>query len=306
MTLNVNTVEFIETIVPVMQLMDRMHPVKISEIEHLRKDYSSRNPTPPEMAIAGSYEMYLWTCSTCGYEWQVPGRNRFQGNRTGCPACAHKAPSINNNLTVTHPELVKEYSSRNPLAAAQIIAGTRKKLWWKCQTCSYEWEATGHNRAGKKKSGCPVCGGRIASETHNLTVLYPELAREYSSRNPLPVKAVRPGTSKKLWWVCSKGHEWQATGAHRTTHGHGCPACSGRVPTPTRNLAVLYPDLAKEYSSKNSLPADLISAGTDKKLWWVCSKGHEWQASGANRTQGSGCPVCKLQRGLGRPKVAAT
>ena len=35
------------------------------------------------------------------------------------------------------------------------------------------------------------------------------------------------GSGKKVWWKCQKGHEWQATIAHRN-RGRGCPYCSGR------------------------------------------------------------------------------
>ncbi|MBR2041111.1 MAG: zinc-ribbon domain-containing protein [Oscillospiraceae bacterium] len=35
------------------------------------------------------------------------------------------------------------------------------------------------------------------------------------------------GSGKKVWWKCSKGHEWQATIKSRNK-GNGCPYCSGR------------------------------------------------------------------------------
>ncbi|UQT48905.1 zinc-ribbon domain-containing protein [Flavonifractor plautii] len=39
-------------------------------------------------------------------------------------------------------------------------------------------------------------------------------------------------------------------------------------------------------------PGDL-TAGTRRKVWWRCDKGHEWQASVLSRTSlGNGCPVC--------------
>ena len=38
---------------------------------------------------------------------------------------------------------------------------------------------------------------------------------------------VTPNSHKKVWWKCSKGHEWQAVVASRN-RGSGCPYCSGR------------------------------------------------------------------------------
>ena len=35
-----------------------------------------------------------------------------------------------------------------------------------------------------------------------------------------------------------------------------------------------------------------LTLGNNKKAWWKCSKGHEWQATIASRNSGSGCPYC--------------
>lgn len=35
-----------------------------------------------------------------------------------------------------------------------------------------------------------------------------------------------------------------------------------------------------------------VSYGSKKKVWWRCEKGHGWQARGASRIHGNGCPVC--------------
>ena len=53
------------------------------------------------------------------------------------------------------------------------------------------------------------------------------------------------------------------------------------------------PRLFAEYSSRNILPAEQVSAGTRRKLWWVCGVcKHEWEAVGAQRVGGTGCPAC--------------
>ena len=35
-----------------------------------------------------------------------------------------------------------------------------------------------------------------------------------------------------------------------------------------------------------------ITMGSDKKVWWKCNKGHEWQAIIKSRNKGNGCPYC--------------
>ncbi|PID52128.1 MAG: hypothetical protein CR972_03835, partial [Candidatus Moraniibacteriota bacterium] len=130
---------------------------------------------------------------------------------------------------------------------------------------------------------------KITAKVHVSDI--PHLQAEYSPKNPIPANQIIAGTHKKLWWICSVcSHEWQAPGRSRV-RGIGCPACAGRVATKTNNLAVTHPELAKEYAPKNTLPADHVIAGTNKKLWWTCSVcSHEWQAQGSDRVQGTGCP----------------
>ena len=38
---------------------------------------------------------------------------------------------------------------------------------------------------------------------------------------------------------------------------------------------------------------DNISFGSNKKMWWRCSEGHEWQAAVKARSADDSCPVCK-------------
>ena len=38
-------------------------------------------------------------------------------------------------------------------------------------------------------------------------------------------------------------------------------------------------------------PAALM-LGSDKKVWWKCKKGHEWQTTVSHRSNGRRCPKC--------------
>ena len=71
-----------------------------------------------------------------------------------------------------------------------------------------------------------------------------------------------------------------------------------RKATPDYNLAVLHPDVAKEWHpTKNGefTPRD-YTHGSGQKVWWKCKKGHEWDATIAHRTNGRGCPECGGQK----------
>ncbi len=66
------------------------------------------------------------------------------------------------------------------------------------------------------------------------------------------------------------------------------------------NLHKLCPDLAKEWHPTNNgnlTPKD-VTAGSSKKVWWICSKNknHEWKVIIKNRNKGIDCPYCFKKR----------
>ena len=83
----------------------------------------------------------------------------------------------------------------------------------------------------------------------------------------------------------------------RTGQNQGCPFCSGnRVLSGFNDLSTTHPELAKEASGWDP---SLITAGSGKKSNWICSKGHRWEATIANRTfNKSGCPFCSNNKVL--------
>ena len=188
-------------------------------------------PLTAETMIAGTNQKLWWKCSvaTCGHEWQTTGNSRVNG--TDCPACANRVVTILNCMRTTHPALATEFhpTKNAPLTAETVVAGTQKKLWWKCSlvTCGHEWEAGGNNRICGR--GCPACANKTVTIHNRMQITHPTLAAEFhpTKNAPLTKETVVAGTNKKLWWKCSVatcGHEWQTTGNRRTS-GRGCPAC---------------------------------------------------------------------------------
>ena len=66
---------------------------------------------------------------------------------------------------------------------------------------------------------------RVSPE-YNLAVLHPDVAAQWhpTKNGDLTPYDVTPGSGKKVWWKCEKGHEWDATVGDRT-RGRGCPHC---------------------------------------------------------------------------------
>ena len=181
-----------------------------------------------------------------------------------------------------------------------LTLGSTKKAWWKCSN-GHEWQAIISNR--NNGQGCPYCSGRYAVKgVNDLQSVNPNLVKEwnYDKNDGLTPEDVTANSSKKVWWKCSKGHEWQATIKDRN-RGRGCPCCSGKsVLKGYNDLQTLNPNLAKEWNcEKNAnLTPKGVTLGSNKKVWWKCDKGHEWQATIKSRNNGIGCPFCAGQQVL--------
>ena len=75
------------------------------------------------------------------------------------------------------------------------------------------------------------------------------------------------------------------------TAGYGCPYCSGKkVLVGFNDLVTTHPELSKEVSGWDPTT---VSAGSNKKVKWICEVGHKWDAVVASRSLAeSGCPYC--------------
>ena len=98
----------------------------------------------------------------------------------------------------------------------------------------------------------------------------------------------------KVWWKCSKGHEWPAAISKRTL-GQNCPFCSGNKALRGYNdLSTIHPELVSEWDfQKNEAPIYVYRPMSNKKVWWICNKGHSWEAAISKRVNGQNCPICQ-------------
>ena len=148
---------------------------------------------------------------------------------------------------------------------------------------------------------CPYCSGnKVMPGFNDLATTHPNLALEWhpTKNGELSPTMFSRGSTRKVWWKCAEGHEWQATIGSRS-QGSGCPYCSGNKVMPGFNdLATRNPVLATEWNTTRNgdlLPTQVTSK-SGKKVWWICKKGHEWQATVSSRSNGSGCPECSRQK----------
>ena len=265
-------------------------------------DYSKNIITPKEIK-AGSGTKVWWKCSL-GHSWSASPNHRTKGR--GCPICANKVVLLGyNDLTTLKPNIASEwdYEKNGEKTPANYTVRSGERVWWKCKR-NHSWEAVIASRTGNKYVGCPYCSGLlpIEGETDLLTT-NPELISEwnYEKNTLLTPNMVKAGSSDKVWWICDKGHEWQAVISSRTVNESGCPFCSGRYAIQGENdLMSVDSPLLKEwnYDRNGRLTPSDFKEHSARKIWWKCKKGHEWCSSISDRSRGDGCPYCSGKRVL--------
>ena len=193
-------------------------------------DYIKNEKLCPKNVSYGSEKKVWWICrkEDCKYGWAAVVKSRTRKNPTGCPACVGQVVTLKNRLSVVKPALLDDWDySRNVVAPEEVSFGSVKSIWWKCWFCKHSWKAMVNNRYNG--SGCPACSNRVVTTNNNLSVMFPELVKEWDEikNGSLKPENVVPGTHKKAWWKCGvcRG-SWGCCIKDRSFKKSGCPFCS--------------------------------------------------------------------------------
>ncbi len=210
----------------------------------------------------------------------------------------HLAPS-ERSFAKRFPAMAREWHVGNPISSGGIYAFSNKKALWICPI-GHEYKSSPANRAAG--SGCPYCVGHAVCWDNCLAAVFSSLAAEWhpTKNGKLTSRCVTAGSTKSVWWLCSRSHVWKAkvanrAGRHKKT---GCPFCAtlGGSPCAEKCLASDYPAIAIEWHREKNgdLTPDSVRPKSSKRVWWMCDKGHEWQQVVYYRVRRlSGCQMCE-------------
>lgn len=254
----------------------------------------------------GSKKKLWWKCDM-GHEYESTVAHRTDG--VGCPYCCNQKimPGFN-DLATTHPRLAHQLidEKNGGIFAIHVSKGSGKKLWWKCDK-GHEFVSTVSTRTDGLN--CPYCSGqKVLAGFNDLATTHPEISRELIDEKNSGILAthVSEGSTKKLWWKCDMGHEYESTVTHRTD-GRGCPYCCNRkIIVGENDLFSLFPHLEIEWDfEKNDISPYELSYGTQRKVWWKCENEHSWKDNVSHRTsQERGCVLCKGKKSIGEQEVS--
>lgn len=250
--------------------------------------------SPNEISYGATINV-RWRCKF-GHIWEESPNKRTSKGGKQCPYCAHRRVWKGfNDLESQKPNLISEWDfDRNRERPDEIYVNSTKKVNWICEK-GHRWKAVIKDRTKENGTGCPICSNTVVLTGYNdLKKVFPLLGKQYSDKNLIEVDRIYCKSTKSVWWICEKGHEYRARIVDRVS-GNGCPYCAGKkIYKGYNDLASQYPNVANEWDyEKNDTRPEEILVGSTKRVWWKCKQGHSWNQVVYVRTkQGTGCPYC--------------
>lgn len=206
------------------------------------------------------------------------------------------------SFSALYPKMLEEwdYEKNYPLKPEMISYGSQKKVWWRCKA-EHSYQMSLNNKT--KGANCPYCSNKVVLSGYNdFCTTYPNVAKDwdYSKNEGIDPTKLPHSSLLEVWWKCEKGHEWKATIAGRCNSNGQCRLCSAYERSHIQGehtLSSKCPQLLSEWNYELNIDysPDTIAAHSNKKVWWRCKKGHNYRMTVNNKTNGSGCPYCKMK-----------
>ncbi len=206
-----------------------------------------------------------------------------------------------NSIARVRPDFMQlwDFEKNGLITPEMVTLGTGQRFYWKCRICNRSYLNLPSRMA--EGSVCAKHRNILKKGENDLATKHPELLQYWDyEKNTVEPSEIYGGGEELVYWKCEKGHRYTKS-IIKHIRGEGCPICAGkRVQKGDNDLETLRPDIAKTWNyEKNGviLPSQ-VTEHSNKKIWWRCEKGHEWEAKVCNRVNGRGCPHCyKEQRG---------
>ena len=214
------------------------------------------------------------------------------------------------NFKEAYPQLMKYWDyDKNLITPEEVHYGSGKhNIYFKCSNNhSFLRKPRIYKRIKELNINCPHCKEE-KKPTQSFKEKYPELMKYWdykkNSEHDIYPDKITTGSKKECYFFCDNNHEIKKRIAHFTYKDKEnykiiCKICTGEKVSEETRLDKIYPEIAKEWSSKNKLKSNEVSYISNKKYYWKCSNNHIWKAGVSDRTghryknkEGTKCPYC--------------
>lgn len=246
---------------------------------------NEKNYILPNEITSGSQKKVWWKCSICNFEWEATVVSRNNGN--GCPRCAKEKQT-------SFPEQVIYYYVKKVFPDAingDIHLGRELDIYIPSKKVAIEYDggkwhqdverdleknyickSEGITLYRIRENDCP-----ILSDLNNVYVIHYNNNRELE----IAIKDIISRVSSLEIDVCIDRDRTDIYGTYI-------------VADKNNSLQITNPELLVEwdYDKNKMLSPTHLSAGSNKKAWWICDKGHSYEKSISAKVKGIGCPIC--------------
>ena len=275
--------------------------------------------TPRDVPL-GSGKKCWFKCDKCPHNFEKVLSSVTKSGRW-CPYCPNQKLCDDNNCTIcldksfeSHEKSKCWHPTKNgDLTPRDILQGSDKKYWFKCDKCPHDFEACLFSI--KKGRWCPYCAVPCQKlcDDNNCTICLDKSFESHekskcwhpTKNGDLTPRDILQGSDKKYWFKCDKcPHDFEAC-LFSIKKGRWCPYCA--VPCQKLcddNNCTICLDKSFESHEKSKCwhptkngdltPRDILQ-GSDIKCWFNCDKCSEpFPARMANISRlGRWCPICK-------------
>ena len=223
----------------------------------------------------------------------------------GVAADGYPTVPLERSLAYRAPDLVTRCWDpflNGPADPAELAPSSDRLAWWRCPNhalcgvvglTSIRSKHASYRAAGRIRE-CRQCAARKrVPPVVTIAQHIPEavLALVSTVENRLGAHQLSRWHAALLTWRCLDD-------SSHPTYRAVIPRSEARLPTcPTCNsLGNRRPDLAAEWHpDRNDKAPDQLDYGANYRAWWLCERGHAWEAVvGIRATQDTGCPECSL------------
>jgi len=197
---------------------------------------------------------------------------------------------------------------RNELSPRQVFKQANKKFWFKCNVCYHDFELILNNIIVNSSwcSYCSIppkylCKNDTCLICFNKSFASHEKAQYWNyNRNILNPRYVFKNSNTKFWFNCNVCfHEFDIR-LCIVCQNHWCPLCSSQKLCENNTCQICFDksfashEKALYWSDKNILSARQIFKYSNKKCWFNCDNGHNFDINIVCITKlQQWCPCCK-------------